>query len=138
MDIIGRAMAPGAFFCDLIPVCGSLQHSTLFTLSRILHAVKYSPSWVPFQREIKRSKEVIERTVYQPYMDVKKHVERGTAPPSLTRDLITAGNPDPEIEHRNTWAISSMYGAGTETVLSSNSIHFNHPDYVTQTAWPWH
>ncbi|KAJ6558174.1 cytochrome P450, partial [Mycena capillaripes] len=43
-------------------------------------------SWVPFQRQIKKSGEVIERTVYQPYMDVKTRVERETAPPSLARD----------------------------------------------------
>ncbi|KAJ7037367.1 cytochrome P450 [Mycena alexandri] len=101
MDIIGRAMTPGAFLCDLISI------------------LKYSPSWVPFQRQIKKSKEVIDRTVYQPYIDVKDQVERGTASPSLATNLITAGDSDPEIEHRNTWAVSSLYGAGTKTTAST-------------------
>ncbi|KAJ6558171.1 cytochrome P450 [Mycena capillaripes] len=125
MDILGRGMAPGAFLCDLFPV------------------LKYCPSWVPFQRQIKKSREVIERTVYQPYMDVKTRVERGTAPPSLARDLITAGNPDPKIEHRNTWAVSSMYGAGTETVLSaipviSDMAHLPYVRALIKETLRWH
>ncbi|KAJ6516763.1 cytochrome P450 [Mycena vitilis] len=101
MDIIGKAMAPGAFLCDLIP------------------ALKYSPSWVPFQRQIKRSKEVIYRTVYKPYMDVKTQVESGTAPPSLSRDLLSSPRSDPRIDNRNAWSVSSMYGAGTETTAGT-------------------
>ncbi|KAJ6573811.1 cytochrome P450 [Mycena vulgaris] len=101
MDILGRGMAPGAFLCDLVPI------------------LKYSPSWVPFQRQIRQSKKVIERTVYQPYRDVKKLAESGTAPPSLARDLITSGNTEPEFEHRATWAVSTMYGAGTETTAGT-------------------
>ncbi|KAJ7151718.1 cytochrome P450 [Mycena filopes] len=101
MDIIGRGMAPGAFLCDFIPI------------------LKYCPSWVPFQREIRRAREVIHRTVYQPYKDVKEKVEHGMAPPSLARDLIAAGDPDPKVNHRNIWAVAALYGAGTETTAAT-------------------
>ncbi|KAJ7593294.1 cytochrome P450 [Mycena floridula] len=75
----------------------------------------YSPSWVRFQRQIAESRKVVERTVYQPYMDVGTMVKKGTAPPSLARDLITSENEDPKFQNRATWAVSAIYGAGTET-----------------------
>ncbi|KAF7331084.1 O-methylsterigmatocystin oxidoreductase [Mycena venus] len=87
MDIIGHGMSPGAFLCDLFPI------------------LKYSPSWVPFQRRIAESKKVIERT--------------GMAPPSLAKDLIMSGNDESYFQNRATWAVSSMYGAGTETTSAT-------------------
>ncbi|KAJ7291720.1 cytochrome P450, partial [Mycena rebaudengoi] len=97
MTIVGEGMSPGAFLCDIIPI------------------LKYSPSWVLFQRRIAKSKIVIHRTVYQPYEDIKKLVAEGTAPPSLTRDLITSGNNDPLA----IWTVSNIYVAGTETTASA-------------------
>ncbi|KAJ7291647.1 cytochrome P450 [Mycena rebaudengoi] len=97
MTIVGEGMSPGAFLCDIIPI------------------LKYSPSWVPFQRRIAKSKIVIHRTVYQPYEDIKKLVAEGTAPPSVTRDLITSENNDPLA----VWTVSNIYAAGTETTAGA-------------------
>ncbi|KAF8173842.1 cytochrome P450 [Mycena galopus ATCC 62051] len=101
MDIIGSGMAPGAFLCDLFPI------------------LKYSPSWVPFQRRISQGKKVIERTVYEPYEDVRKLSVIGMAPPSLANDLITSGNDENQFQRRATWAVSTIYGAGTETTSAT-------------------
>lgn len=79
-------------------------------------AVKYSPSWVPFQRRIAATKKLIDNTVYRPYNDVKKLVEQGIAPPSLARDILTGGTDSATHEHRGPWVTGSLYGAGTETV----------------------
>ncbi|KAJ7491280.1 cytochrome P450 [Mycena latifolia] len=93
MDVIGRGMAPGAFLCDLFPICDEAQ------------------SWVPFQHRIAEAKKIIRRTVYQPYKDVQKLVVQGIAPPSISKDLIVSGNYNSQqLEDRAAWAVSSMYG----------------------------
>ncbi|KAJ7259646.1 cytochrome P450 [Mycena rebaudengoi] len=101
MAILGEAMSPGSFLCDLFPI------------------LKHSPSWIPFQRRIAESRKVIYRTVYEPYEDVKNLVSQDLAPLSLARDVITSLNNDPKAEKRAPWALASIYGAGTETTAAT-------------------
>lgn len=108
MDVIGRGMSPGAFLCDMFPIREYFIQSSGLKMTTFL--VKYSPSWVPFQRRIAEAKKVIDRTVYQPYEDVKKLVVQGMAPPSLAKELLMSGNDEPRFQNRATWAVSSMYG----------------------------
>ncbi|KAF5344480.1 hypothetical protein D9758_014138 [Tetrapyrgos nigripes] len=101
MDIMGRGMNPGAFLADLIPI------------------LKYLPSWVPFQKEAARGKEVVLKTVELPYLAVKEMIADGTARPSFAKDLLDLGNIDPVFDHRAMWSTSAMYGAGTETTYAT-------------------
>ncbi|THU99233.1 cytochrome P450 [Dendrothele bispora CBS 962.96] len=93
MGIIDRVMIPGAFLADLIP------------------ALKYLPSWVPFQKEVEYGKRVLDKTVQLPYLYVKEVFSEKIAPPSLTKDLLSLGKTDPQFNHRAMWATSTMYAA---------------------------
>ncbi|EKM50920.1 uncharacterized protein PHACADRAFT_151345 [Phanerochaete carnosa HHB-10118-sp] len=115
MHMISNATLPGAFVCDLIPI------------------LKYSPSWVPFQKEAHAGREMIERLVTRPLEHVKKEMHAGTAPVSLTRDLLSSevqGVNDKE--HSIKWSAGSLYGAGGETtyatVLTCIMLMAMHPD----------
>ncbi|KAJ7152703.1 cytochrome P450 [Mycena crocata] len=101
MTKVEAAMQPGTYMCDFMPW------------------LKYSPSWVPFQRRIAETKKLIDATVYKPYDDVRKLVEKGMAPPSLARDIITGGTDSADHPHRGPWVTGSLYGGGTETVAGS-------------------
>ncbi|OBZ74750.1 O-methylsterigmatocystin oxidoreductase [Grifola frondosa] len=101
MKIIGEATVPGAYLCDLMPF------------------MKYLPSWVPFQKEARRGRYMIEHLVTIPFEHVKKQMAEGTAAPSLTQDLLRLEKPDMEnFEHRVKWTTGSMYGAGGETTYA--------------------
>ncbi|EKM49581.1 uncharacterized protein PHACADRAFT_154053 [Phanerochaete carnosa HHB-10118-sp] len=115
MHVIGNATLPGAFICDLIPI------------------LKHLPSWVPFQKEAKVGREMIERLAARPFEHVKTEMRAGTAPVSLTRDLLSSeiqGIKDKE--HSIKWSVSSLYGAGGETtyatVLTCIMLMAMHPD----------
>ncbi|KIK54688.1 hypothetical protein GYMLUDRAFT_99986 [Collybiopsis luxurians FD-317 M1] len=103
MHVIGDAMVPGAFFCDLIPM------------------MKYLPSWVPFQVKAAEGRAMIERMVQKPFDHVKQTIADYTASPSLAHDLlVTMGSEDrTAYEHSVKWATGSMYGAGGETTYAT-------------------
>lgn len=56
MLIIAKSTLPGEFFCDLVP------------------AMKYLPSWLPFQRKARFGKEMIEEMVIKPFEHVKREM----------------------------------------------------------------
>ncbi|RDB19701.1 hypothetical protein Hypma_013169 [Hypsizygus marmoreus] len=103
MEMIGKATVPGAFLCDLIPF------------------LKYAPSWVPFQREASRGREMIERLVSMPLEHVKRCMAEGIARPSLAHDLLLENTIDDPatFQHQVKWTTGAMYGAGGETACRS-------------------
>ncbi|EKM50901.1 uncharacterized protein PHACADRAFT_212817 [Phanerochaete carnosa HHB-10118-sp] len=105
MRMVTDATLPGAYVCDLIPI------------------LKYSPSWVPFQREAKLGREMIEHLVTRPLEHVKTEMRAGTAPVSLTRDLLNSeiqGMKDKE--HSIKWGTGTLYGAGAETTYTTTLV----------------
>ncbi|CCM05003.1 uncharacterized protein FIBRA_07202 [Fibroporia radiculosa] len=102
MSIITQATVPGAFICDLMP------------------SLKYLPSWVPFQREASKGREMIESLASKPFEHVKREMASGQAPPSLTQTLLSSEVEDvPNFEHRVKWTAGVMYGAGGESTYAT-------------------
>ncbi|KAK7461271.1 hypothetical protein VKT23_008447 [Stygiomarasmius scandens] len=102
MDVIGKSTVPGAFLADLLPF------------------LKHLPSWVPFQKEAATGKEMIERLVTLPFEHVKKEMASGSAPESLTQDLLSLEKRNQsEYDKRVKWTTGAMYGAGGETTYST-------------------
>ena len=74
MEMIGKATVPGAFLCDFIPaskLCCIIRNAS-YTDMTIL--VKYLPSWVSFQREARKGRDVIESLVTKPFEHVKQEM----------------------------------------------------------------
>ncbi|OSC96472.1 cytochrome P450 [Trametes coccinea BRFM310] len=101
MHMITKYTVPGAFLCDLLPW------------------MKYLPSWLPFQREAARGREMIERLVATPFEHVQRDMAAGIARPSLTLDLLSSANSDPNTLHHIKWMSGALYGAGGETTYST-------------------
>ncbi|EJF59311.1 cytochrome P450 [Dichomitus squalens LYAD-421 SS1] len=102
MHMISKATVPGAFLADLLPW------------------MKHLPSWVPFQQEAKQGREMIERLVTKPFEHVKREMAAGTAPQSLTQDLLSMDAADRTTsEHQIKWTTGALYGAGGETTYST-------------------
>ncbi|EED84236.1 predicted protein, partial [Postia placenta Mad-698-R] len=98
MQVIGKATVPGAYLCDLMPF------------------LKHLPSWVPFQREASTGREMIERLVTKPFEHVKRAMVSGSAPPSVTQDLLSTNIDDMhDVEQRIKWTTGAMYGAEAQT-----------------------
>lgn len=75
------------------------------------YAVKYSPSWVPFQRRIAKGRDIINRGVRAPFEEVRRLVHANKASPSISRDLIMSGDwGDPKMFQRASWAVADVYG----------------------------
>lgn len=117
MKIVGEAVVPGAFLCDLLPI------------------LKYSPSWVPFQRKAARGKQMIDDLVATPFRRVKRELEAGRTGPSLVRSLLTSLSTEEltsEMEHRIKWTAGSMYSAGGESTFGTTLVFMIamalHPD----------
>ncbi|PCH34875.1 cytochrome P450 [Wolfiporia cocos MD-104 SS10] len=107
MQVISRATVPGAYFCDLLPW------------------MKYLPSWLPFQREAKMGKEMIERLVAKPFDAVKLRMRSGDAEKSLTYDLLSIETKDDErYEDRVKWMAGAMYG-GERLPLRSTHLYLH-------------
>ncbi|KAJ3552582.1 hypothetical protein NM688_g4079 [Phlebia brevispora] len=116
MNMISKATVPGAYLCDLIPI------------------MKRLPEWVPFHKEAKIGKDMIERLVTKPFEHVKAQMRAGDAAPSLTRELLSMELPDvSNLEHRIKWTTGALYGAGGETtyatVLTCIMAMALHPEY---------
>ncbi|KAI0635410.1 cytochrome P450 [Trametes polyzona] len=102
LKITTRATAPGVYLCDLLPW------------------MKYLPSWLPFQKEARHGRMMIEEMVAKPFDQVVRETEAGIAPPSFTHDLLSSGNAeDGNLRHRIKWVAGSMYGAGSETTYAT-------------------
>ncbi|KAI0919557.1 hypothetical protein AcV5_001591 [Taiwanofungus camphoratus] len=104
MLMIGRSTVPGAFICDFLPF------------------LKHLPSWVPFQREARKGKEMIERLVTKPFEHVKQQMEAGKALPSLTQHLLSSEEQVFNLEHRVKWTAGAMYGGMSSPLPPSNPI----------------
>ncbi|KAH9481980.1 Cytochrome P450 monooxygenase 74 [Psilocybe cubensis] len=103
MNIISKAVIPGAFIVDLVP------------------ALKYLPAWIPFatfHQVGRRGRTMVAELICKPFEYVKSEIpkqEAGTAQPSFTADVLTHeelkmewGN-DAEYEEALKWASASMY-----------------------------
>ncbi|KAI0704552.1 cytochrome P450 [Earliella scabrosa] len=101
MHMISRATIPGAFLCDFFPW------------------MKYLPSWLPFQREARAGRQMIAELVTKPFEHVKQEMAKGTAPPSLTHDLLSSEKLNESMLHSIKWSAGSLYGAGGETTYST-------------------
>ncbi|KAF4571534.1 hypothetical protein EYR36_008874 [Pleurotus pulmonarius] len=104
MSAISRVTVPGTYLADIFP---SLK---------CLHA------WV-FRDQVKRDKTVIQDFVNRPFHHVQKQMTEGTAPSSLTQQLLEessdhrfANKQDHEDAAR--WICGALYGAGAETTFS--------------------
>ncbi|THU79223.1 cytochrome P450 [Dendrothele bispora CBS 962.96] len=95
MKIVGKALNPGAYLADLIPI------------------LKYLPSWVPFQKEAQEGKEKLRKHAELPYLHVKKMMSEGIAPQSFTKDLLSSGNTDPGFDYRGMWVASTFATSAT-------------------------
>ncbi|KAI0644109.1 cytochrome P450 [Trametes meyenii] len=98
MRMISQSTVPGAFMCDYLPW------------------MRHLPSWLPFHRKAAKGKMMIEHLVTKPLLHVKKEMAAGTAPPSLTQELLSMNRDDfPMLEHHVKWATGSLYGGGCLT-----------------------
>ncbi|KAJ7618383.1 cytochrome P450 [Roridomyces roridus] len=97
MDMVGRSTRPGAFLCDLIPV------------------MKYLPSWMPFQQEAKKGREMIESLVTKPYNYALQHMASGEHP-SLVQELWdSTSERSLGFQHDLKWMTGSLYGAAGDS-----------------------
>ncbi|KAM5543795.1 hypothetical protein V8D89_002412 [Ganoderma adspersum] len=101
MHMISGATVPGAFLADLLPW------------------MRHLPSWLPFHQAAKKGHNMIDELVTKPYEHVKREMEAGIAPPSLTQDLLSADALDEHSEHQIKWTTGALYGAGGETTYST-------------------
>jgi hypothetical protein len=94
MHVIGDAMVPGAFLCDLIPW------------------MKYLPYWIPFQVKAAKGRAMIEHMVQKPFDHVKQQIANQIAAPSLVYDLLATVDSEDRtsFEQSVKWATGSMYG----------------------------
>jgi len=101
MELITKATVPGAFICDFMPI------------------LKHLPSWVSFQKEAVKGKEMIETLVTKPFEHVKRQMLHGTASASLAQVLLDADESEESFEDRVKWVTGTMYGAGGETTFAT-------------------
>ncbi|KAG6825741.1 hypothetical protein H0H92_002603, partial [Tricholoma furcatifolium] len=121
MDVISKAVLPGAFLVDLIPA--SVQDATHSILP-----VKHLPKWLPFTdfHDVgHRGRILIADLIQKPFDYVKGGIETGSAQPSFTLDVLTKDDfaiereKDKSFETTLKWASASMYAAGQEVISSS-------------------
>ncbi|KAI0764639.1 cytochrome P450 [Fomes fomentarius] len=101
MHMISKATVPGAFLCDFFPW------------------MKHLPSWLPFQRSARQGKDMIDRLVTKPFEHVNAEMAKGSAPPSLARDLLSTESGNKNLHHHIKWSTGSLYGAGGETTYAT-------------------
>ncbi|KAI0746389.1 cytochrome P450 [Daedaleopsis nitida] len=103
LRMVSEVLVPGVFLCDLFPW------------------MKHLPSFLPFQKVAKKGKEMVDILVSRPFEHVKDEMEsiHGSAPPSLTRDLLSAAGSDELLHHHIKWSTGSLFGAGGETIYGT-------------------
>ncbi|KAF9556097.1 cytochrome P450 [Agrocybe pediades] len=108
MDMIEKGTVIGAFAVDIIP------------------ALKYLPSWVPFNnihKTAESGRNLLFGMVDRPYRHVKQALEAGAALPSFAADCLMRVDDtkllDAGIDDSIRWAAGSMYGAGGETSFAT-------------------
>ncbi len=74
MEMIGKATVPGAFLCDFIPASKLCCIIRNWQIIQITALVKYLPSWVSFQREARKGRDMIESLVAKPFEHVKREM----------------------------------------------------------------
>ncbi|KAJ7616483.1 cytochrome P450 [Roridomyces roridus] len=97
------ACVPGSFLVDSIPL------------------LKYVPSWFPgadFQRKARRWREVTQDLVTLPFVEAKRKIAAGTAPPSFVSLNLTPDT-SPEQERRIQETAAVAYAAGSDTTISA-------------------
>ncbi|KAL0574242.1 hypothetical protein V5O48_007713 [Marasmius crinis-equi] len=99
MDIVGRAVVPGAYLADLLPF------------------MKYLPSWMPFHKDARNGRERIADALNKPYNHFINDLRRGIARPSLAHDLLRDGAEglSASDEENFKWVLGTMFVAGSET-----------------------
>ncbi|TFK49132.1 cytochrome P450 [Heliocybe sulcata] len=101
MDVVTEALVPGTFLVDFLPF------------------LKILPSWMPFHQYGRRGKALLDELMNSPFERVKRNMDLGEAPPSLTQHLLgTKFEGMSNIEHSMKWATGTMYGAGGETTYA--------------------
>ncbi|KAF8225436.1 cytochrome P450 [Tricholoma matsutake] len=109
--------APGSFLVDLVP------------------ALRHIPSWFPgagFQKVAESWASTLVEMVDQPYHWVKQQMAAGTAPASLTSNVLESKHLTPEEELDLKWGAASLYsGAVTVSAIYSFFLAMTlHPEVV--------
>ncbi|OCH86919.1 cytochrome P450 [Obba rivulosa] len=102
MEIGAKAAIPGNYLCDSVPL------------------FKYAPSWVHFQREAQRGRQLVQKFITKPIEVVKHDMEAGIALPSFTQTLLALPQDEaPELERRIPWVSGTIFNAGAETTYAT-------------------
>ncbi|KAF8884271.1 cytochrome P450 [Gymnopilus junonius] len=114
MNMISKAVIPGAFIVDLIPI------------------LKYLPSWTPFATFHYvggEGRRMVAELISKPFEYVKSQIEARNAKPSFTMDVLTKNDlkaereNDPEFETSLKWASASMYAGESGQEISSSILN---------------
>ncbi|ESK91872.1 cytochrome p450 [Moniliophthora roreri MCA 2997] len=99
MSMLSQTIVPAAHLCDILP------------------ALKYLPSWFPFQKYASKWRARVERDIINmPFEHVKEEMRRGIARPSFAYNIMSPGSEKSHTrEHCIKWVLGSMFTAGTET-----------------------
>ena len=86
--------------------------------------LRYLPSWFPgadFHRTAKESADTLHRFINEPFDDVVKQVAAGTAPPCYVANILQelGDKVDEDTLENLKWTAGDMYGAGSDTTIST-------------------
>ncbi|KAG1800179.1 cytochrome P450 [Suillus subaureus] len=104
-----QAASPGAYMVDTLPFLAKV------------------PVWFPgagFKRIARKWRETLEEMVSAPHKLVKDQMAAGTAPVSLTSNLLEGRDVSAEEEHSVKWSAFSLYSGGADTTVSAINSFF--------------
>ncbi|KAI5116387.1 hypothetical protein M0805_006559 [Coniferiporia weirii] len=84
--------------------------------------LKYLPAWVPgcgFQKDAKKSREVLDWFLNVPFYDVKKKMANGNALPCFVSKSLEKFATTKQDEELVKWTAGGIYGAGLDTTRSA-------------------
>ncbi|KAG1855193.1 cytochrome P450 [Suillus subalutaceus] len=99
-----QATAPGAFMVDILPFLAKV------------------PAWFPgagFKHLAREWRETLEEMVSAPHKFVKDQMVAGTAPVSLTSNLLQGSDVSAEEDHAVKWSAFNLYAGGSDTTVSA-------------------
>ncbi|KAG1855195.1 cytochrome P450 [Suillus subalutaceus] len=99
-----QATAPGAFMVDILPFLAKV------------------PAWFPgagFKHLAREWRETLEEMVSAPHKSVKDQMVAGTAPVSLTSNLLQGSDVSAEEDHAVKWSAFNLYAGGSDTTVSA-------------------
>ncbi|EIM82842.1 cytochrome P450 [Stereum hirsutum FP-91666 SS1] len=105
-DQLSHLLAPGNFLVDTLPF------------------LKYTPSWVPFQKLAVEWKKTLYSLTDGSFAFVKEQIASGTARPSLVSNLLMHQELSTEDEKNVKWAASSLYSAGIDNPVNALATFF--------------